>query len=410
MIMLSSVRMTRSYNLARRFFLPAPCGMSMIPASRSVRSMASTSAVASGGTNTNSNDANNTTPPGRQFSADGDASGSTSSPILGATPSGTREHLQRAVDAQILHPDNIRKIGNTNLSVAALGFGAYKVGGSKQSYEALVKALGSGAVNLIDTSTHYGQRYPGESEELVGAALAQVISGGRKDSEASGGRSESESSSDSGTSGGSDTSERDTSARESHDSGHSMSERTGKLNATLKRENFVIMTKLGHMSNNPNRGAGEKSGGGEATTEPSAEDSEEKSPKLDELYSDIVKFGGGGSDSGSQSSSWHCLDPKFILDEFAQSCIRLRTTPDIVMLHNPEFFLAHSMQMGVPLHEAWQEMYCRLEKAFAVLEALKSAGQIQGERYFELNHSSKFFYMRNNNNNQRDICPTIHRS
>ena len=45
------------------------------------------------------------------------------------------------------------------------------------SYEALLTALRSGCVNLIDTATHYGGAH-GDSERAVGQALKQLASEG----------------------------------------------------------------------------------------------------------------------------------------------------------------------------------------------------------------------------------------
>ncbi|MEP7150586.1 MAG: aldo/keto reductase, partial [Nitrospira sp.] len=62
--------------------------------------------------------------------------------------------------------------GATGLTVSRLGFGTYRVGQREaEQREALVKALRMGC-NLIDTSTNY---MDGESEQLVGAVLQEMI-------------------------------------------------------------------------------------------------------------------------------------------------------------------------------------------------------------------------------------------
>ncbi len=65
--------------------------------------------------------------------------------------------------------------GATGLTVSRLGFGTYRVGQREaEQREALVKALRLGC-NLIDTSTNY---MDGESEQLVGNVLQQLIGAG----------------------------------------------------------------------------------------------------------------------------------------------------------------------------------------------------------------------------------------
>ncbi|HVG02509.1 MAG TPA: aldo/keto reductase, partial [Nitrospira sp.] len=65
--------------------------------------------------------------------------------------------------------------GRTGLTVSRLGFGTYRVGQREaEQRDALIKAL-RGGCNLIDTSTNY---MDGESEQLVGSVLQQMISAG----------------------------------------------------------------------------------------------------------------------------------------------------------------------------------------------------------------------------------------
>ncbi|HVG03275.1 MAG TPA: aldo/keto reductase, partial [Nitrospira sp.] len=65
--------------------------------------------------------------------------------------------------------------GATGLTVSRLGFGTYRVGQrDPEQREALIKAL-RGGCNLIDTSTN---SMDGESEQLVGSVLQQLISAG----------------------------------------------------------------------------------------------------------------------------------------------------------------------------------------------------------------------------------------
>jgi aryl-alcohol dehydrogenase-like predicted oxidoreductase len=65
--------------------------------------------------------------------------------------------------------DHVRSLGRTGLSVSSIGFGAYRLGES--SVEQLSLALRNG-INLVDTSTHYGEEgNPGSSELIIGHVL-----------------------------------------------------------------------------------------------------------------------------------------------------------------------------------------------------------------------------------------------
>lgn len=65
--------------------------------------------------------------------------------------------------------------GATGLTVSRLGFGTYRVGQREAEHrEALIKALRMGC-NLIDSSTNY---MDGESEQLVGSVLRELIDAG----------------------------------------------------------------------------------------------------------------------------------------------------------------------------------------------------------------------------------------
>lgn len=65
-----------------------------------------------------------------------------------------------------------RALGRTGWTVGPFGFGCYRIDEANPAHtEALGRALGSGAINLIDTSTNYGG---GRSERAVGRALARL--------------------------------------------------------------------------------------------------------------------------------------------------------------------------------------------------------------------------------------------
>ncbi|MBC9782896.1 aldo/keto reductase [Heliobacterium chlorum] len=82
-----------------------------------------------------------------------------------ATFEGTRRYAH-------CHPSlTYRILGATGLSVSEAGFGAYRIDDSDEEHQkALYKALLSG-INLIDTSSNYGD---GRSEEIIGEVLNRL--------------------------------------------------------------------------------------------------------------------------------------------------------------------------------------------------------------------------------------------
>lgn len=69
-------------------------------------------------------------------------------------------------------------------------------------------------------------------------------------------------------------------------------------------------------------------------------------------------------------SCWHCLSPEFLEDQLTRSLERLgRKSVDIVLLHNPEYFLKTSQDHG--------EYYRRIGEAFAHFEKEADRGRIR---------------------------------
>jgi aryl-alcohol dehydrogenase-like predicted oxidoreductase len=67
-------------------------------------------------------------------------------------------------------------LGRTGLKASQAGFGGYRVSAAMPDHaEALQLALASG-INLVDTSANYAD---GQSEELIGEVIAQMVSAGR---------------------------------------------------------------------------------------------------------------------------------------------------------------------------------------------------------------------------------------
>ena len=90
-----------------------------------------------------------------------------------ATPKATAERLERCAPG----PGWIRELGDTGVSVSALGFGAYRVSEGDAEHEAALRAaLTDGGVNLVDTSWNYEQ---GASEQLIGRVLGELIAEGQ---------------------------------------------------------------------------------------------------------------------------------------------------------------------------------------------------------------------------------------
>jgi len=77
-------------------------------------------------------------------------------------------------------------------------------------------------------------------------------------------------------------------------------------------------------------------------------------------------------------SLWHCIHPEFLEQAFQISCERMnRTTLDVVLLHNPEYYLQHAHQQGVNLGEAREELYRRFTEAFTWFERAIASGRLR---------------------------------
>lgn len=84
----------------------------------------------------------------------------------------TREGTRRGAES---FGEGARTLGRTGLVVSPIGFGGYRIRDDEVEHRrALTMAL-EGGVNLVDTSTNYGD---GRSETLVGLALAQAVQQG----------------------------------------------------------------------------------------------------------------------------------------------------------------------------------------------------------------------------------------
>jgi len=75
---------------------------------------------------------------------------------------------------------------------------------------------------------------------------------------------------------------------------------------------------------------------------------------------------------------WHCIHPEWLADQLTRSLERLGVeTVDVLLLHNPEYFLADAAKRGQgPLGTVRDEFYRRLEQAFRHLETEVERGRI----------------------------------
>ncbi len=122
-------------------------------------------------------------------------------------------------------------------------------------------------------------------------------------------------------------------------------------NGELEREGVIVVSKIGPVQG--------------SSYEEALEREEQGSP-----FPEMVKH---------EDGLWHCMHPEFLEDQLCRSLDRLELeTLDFCLLHNPEYFLSDAARRGVPLDESRDELYRRLEKAFAYLEDQVTAGRLAG--------------------------------
>lgn len=183
-----------------------------------------------------------------------------------------------------------RTLGRTGLRVSPVGFGGYRVRDDSPLHRrALADAL-RGGVNLVDTSTNYGD---GRSEALVGLVLQNLVQQGE-----------------------------------------------------LRREHVVVVSKAGYLQ-------GQNLARARARSTPF--------PEGVELGPDLA----------------HCIHPEFLRAQLDESLRRLGLERlDVLLLHNPEYFLEHAHAQGVEREAAREQFRGRLRAAFAHLEEEAHAGRI----------------------------------
>ncbi len=197
-----------------------------------------------------------------------------------------------------LHKHNLPEhtqcvLGKTGLRASRIGFGCYRLDAVTLAHEeALRYALTSG-INLIDTSTNYGD---GESEQLVGKVVHDLLA-----------------------------------------------------EKKISREEIIVVSKAGYVQGQNLKLALERERNGAP-------------------FPEMVKY---------MEGCWHCLHPEFLADQLERSLARLQLSSlDVLLLHNPEYFLSHAHKHGAPVRAARAEYYRRLALAFEFLERKVAEGKI----------------------------------
>ncbi len=186
-----------------------------------------------------------------------------------------------------------RPIGKLHARVSPVGFGCYRVDDRAARHrEALRLALLSG-VNLIDTSTNYGD---GHSELLVGKVLKETAAAGE-----------------------------------------------------VRREDVVVVTKAGYVQGQNLKDAIQRR-------------------KLGDPWPEMTEYA---------RDCWHCISPAFLRDQLSASLGRLAMPRvDLLLLHNPEYFLADAGHRNMPRAGARDTFYDRVGRAFEQLEKEVAAWRI----------------------------------
>jgi hypothetical protein len=181
-----------------------------------------------------------------------------------------------------------RQLGRTGYTISPVGFGGYRVRDDMPMHRrALADALRSG-INLVDTSTNYGD---GRSEALVGRVLAQLVQAGE-----------------------------------------------------VRRERVVLVSKIGYAQGSTRKRLAQT-----------------QIPEIVRVREDL----------------WHCIHPEFIAAQLDASLQRLGVERlDVLLLHNPEYFLVDALANGEDRAAVRSQYRARLRQAFVALEGHVAAGRI----------------------------------
>jgi aryl-alcohol dehydrogenase-like predicted oxidoreductase len=86
-------------------------------------------------------------------------------------------------------------------------------------------------------------------------------------------------------------------------------------------------------------------------------------------FPDMVKY---------RPDCWHCISPEFLEDQITRSLERLGvTTIDVLLLHNPEYYLKTPLQESSGGGADHREYYARIRRAFEYLETECEQGRIR---------------------------------
>ena len=118
----------------------------------------------------------------------------------------------------------------------------------------------------------------------------------------------------------------------------------------LERPEVVVVSKIGYVQDHDQKLAAARK-------------------KLGKPYPEMVEYSEG---------LWHCIHPEWLAEQLTHSLERLGLeTLDVLLLHNPEYFLADAAKRGqAPLGTVRDEFYGRLERAFRHLETEVERGRI----------------------------------
>lgn len=118
----------------------------------------------------------------------------------------------------------------------------------------------------------------------------------------------------------------------------------------LQREEVVVISKVGYVQGQNLQLAQERERQGRG-------------------FPEMVKY---------MQNCWHCLHPDFLADQLFRSLARLQLEHlDVLLLHNPEYFLSDAFHRErSDLEEIRNEYYRRLHAAFTFLEKQVAAGRI----------------------------------
>lgn len=114
----------------------------------------------------------------------------------------------------------------------------------------------------------------------------------------------------------------------------------------LRREHVVVVSKVGYVQGR----------------------NQERMIARGRPYPEVVEYA---------PDCWHCIHPQFVRDQLEESLDRLGLAElDVLLLHNPEYFLSDAAHRGVDPQEARAAFDDRIRRAFVALEELVAAGKI----------------------------------